>query len=180
MNRKYYCVNLALLPSFRPSSRQFIGRLLGLRDGVKLGFWRHLIGQGEKWQILKANTAHTPSTGPLGLSNYMGVEDVSARGKYVRIGDTLLIQTFKADHFLSVHETEPRLIYRERAAMGGELWQIELFGTVPLPMWCQNRPYLSGSYLLTPPQQRAPAPEVEVRYPLFFPFPVFASIITLY
>jgi hypothetical protein len=141
----------------------FLFRLLGLRDGVKLGFWRHLIGQGEKWQLLKANTNYTPSLGSLGISNYMGVEDITSRGKYIRIGDMILIQTFKAEHFLSIFEKEARLVYRERTSLAAELWQIELFGTVPLPSWCLNRPYLSGKYLVTPCSLRAPAPEVEAR-----------------
>ncbi len=136
-------------------------RLLGLRDGNKLGFWRHVIGQGEKWQILKAHTGITGgASGNTLLTNashashgngsgYLGTEDLSSRGKYVRVGDTILLQTFKSDHFLSIHESgstsnsvEPKLIYKERTGLGTELWQIEVFGSVPLPSWCQNRPYL--------------------------------------
>jgi hypothetical protein len=142
--------------------------LLGLRDGNKLGFWRHVIGQGEKWQVIKANINVVPSIGALGSSsNYIGTEDVSARGKYVRIGDPILIQTYKSDHFISTHEVvnlssinnpsipsslgggnginnthEIRLIYRDKTGVGNELWQLEVFGTVPLPAWYQNRPYL--------------------------------------
>lgn len=155
-------------------------RLLGLRDGNKLGFWRHVIGQGEKWQILKANTTGSPApslslshSGPVAGSTVIGSEDINARGRYVRIGDSILLQTFKSDHYLSLQETtasslsqhsiplsislsqnnssssssslslcEPKLIYRERTGLGAEIWQIEMFGAVPLPAWCQNRPYL--------------------------------------
>lgn len=150
----------AILAIKSPASKE---RLLGLRDGNKLGFWRHVIGQGEKWQILKANTGLASSSGP---SHYLGSEDMSARGKYVRVGDSLLIQTFKSDHFLSLNEgstLEPKLIYKERTGLGSELWQIEVFGAVPLPSWYQNRPYLSGKYLVMPPALRTPAPEVEAR-----------------
>jgi len=147
-------------------------RLLGLRDGNKLGFWRHVIGQGEKWQIIKANIATTPAsftsntTNTNSSSHYLGTEDVTARNQFVRIGDPILIQTYKSDYFLSVHEIvslasshnsngsgvqkgsmlqnthELRLIYREKTGLGNELWQLEVFGTVPLPGWYQNRPYL--------------------------------------
>ena len=74
-------------------------KLLGIRDSTKLGFWRNLVGQGEKWTILKANTGgHTSSaaggagahTSSLLKSNLL--EDVAARGRPVHVGDSLLIQ----------------------------------------------------------------------------------------
>lgn len=121
-------------------------RLLGIRDGSKLGFWRHVVGQGEKWMILKANSSYSSSASLATPWHYSGTEDVSARGSYVRMGDSILFQTFKSEHFLSIHEhslkEEIRLIYRERTGLGSEVWQLEMFGAVPLPSWYQTRPYL--------------------------------------
>eukprot|EP01038_Epipyxis_sp_PR26KG_P006038 gene6038-8313_t len=129
-------------------------RLLGLREGTKLGFWRNLVGQGEKWQILK------------GLPSGRGVEEPSSRGSYARIGDTILLQTFKSDQLLSlyegVHGIELRLVQKDRTGLGSELWQLEQFGSLPIPSWF-NRPYLSGKFLVIPPAQRLPSLEVDVR-----------------
>lgn len=59
-------------------------RLLGLRDNTKLGFWRPLIGQGEKWTILKAQHLATRNS---------TMEDVSARGQIMKLGDSILFQS---------------------------------------------------------------------------------------
>jgi hypothetical protein len=163
-------------------------RLLGLRDGIKLGFWRHVVGQGEKWVVLKANypanaagsaASSAASAGGIVPSSQLGMEDITARGKYVRIGDSILIQTYKSDHCLSLVDaatsavnssapgaaggSELRLVLKDRAGLGLEAWQLEAFGTVPLPTWYQTRPYLSGRFLVLPPTMRAPAPEIEGR-----------------
>lgn len=67
-------------------------------------------------------------------------------GKYVRVGDAILIQTFKSDHLLSLYEgiggAEVKLVYRDRAGLGAELWRVEQFDSVPLPDWYYSRPYL--------------------------------------
>lgn len=139
-------------------------RLLGLKEGNKLGFWRNLLGQGEKWQILKASQAQlsVASVGPLGsmtsggistsasigsaLVGGRGCEDISARGTYVRLGDAVLLQTYRSDHLLSLHEAlygpEVKLVPRDRAVLGAEVWLLEQFNSVGLPAWYHNRPYL--------------------------------------
>jgi hypothetical protein len=33
-------------------------RLLGVREGTKPGFWRNLVGQGERWLILQVHHCH--------------------------------------------------------------------------------------------------------------------------
>lgn len=156
---------------------QPINRYLGLKEGSKLGFWRNLVGQGEKWLILKAattigvqssNTANGSNNSSYSISGINSgdsnsCEDMQSRGKYVRIGDAILIQTVKSDHLLGLHEVpgtstysaaamgggsvEPRLVYRERAGrmlLGvlDVIWQLEQFGSVGLPAWYTNRPYL--------------------------------------
>jgi hypothetical protein len=165
-------------------------RLLGLRDGIKLGFWRHHPGQGEKWVILKSNYPMNTTTSNIATSTGMipsstlGMEDISARGKYARIGDSILIQTYKSDHCLSLvegttnssahittgggsggmgHQSELRLILKDRLGLGLESWSVEVFGTVPLPSWYQTRPYLNGKYLILPPTMRSTPPEIEGR-----------------
>ena len=113
-------------------------RLLGIREG-KLGFWRNLIGLGERWVILKAS-----------LSGRLA-EEQGSRGYYVRVGDTILLQANNSDNLLSLHEgadgKEARLVNKERTGLGVETWQVEIFGSQPLPTFA-NRPYLNGSYLL--------------------------------
>ena len=119
-------------------------RFLGVRGSVgepaKLGFFRNLIGQGEKWIILKG----LPST--IGASsNYRTSEDVNARGEYVRVGDLVILQTSSSDQLLCVHEgglgADGRLMQKGSGGLGAELWQLELFRSPPMPLW-MNRPYL--------------------------------------
>ena len=128
-------------------------KLLGVRDGTKPGFWRNLIGQGEKWILLQASTTR-------------GSEELGSRGHYVRTGDRVLLQAVSSDNLLSLSEgaqgLEPRLTYRDREGLGGEVWQIDLFAVPSLPAW-HSRPYLSGRFLVMPPGARALAPEVEAR-----------------
>jgi hypothetical protein len=161
--------SLLRLSSLPVSCYFYLYRLLGLKDGTKLGFWRHVGGNNDKWIILKANNANLLSN-PLTSSNVSGVlphtslimEDSSARGKYVRIGDTILIETLKSKHVLALMEgttsmtgggmdgrnsssssgNEIRLIMKDHTGLGSEVWQLEVFATVPLPTWCQTRPYL--------------------------------------
>jgi len=113
-------------------------RLLGIREG-KLGFWRNLIGLGERWIILKAS-----------LSGRLA-EEPGSRGYYVRVGDTILLQANNSDNLLSLHEgadgKDARLVNKERTGLGVEAWQVEIFGSQPLPTFA-NRPYLNGSFLL--------------------------------
>ena len=128
-------------------------KLLGVRDGTKPGFWRNLIGQGEKWILLQASSTR-------------GSEELGSRGHYVRTGDRVLLQAVSSDNLLSLFEgsqgLEPRLTYRDREGLGGEVWQIDLFAVPSLPAW-HSRPYLSGRFLVMPPGARALAPEVEAR-----------------
>lgn len=138
-------------------------RLLGLKEGSKLGFWRNLVGQGEKWQVLKAsanqvtNAAGGSSGGTAAhLSRISrGCEDLSSRGMYMRLGDAILLQTYKSDHLLSLYEAlggpEARLVYRDRAGLGCEAWQVEQFGSVGLPAWYHSRPYLRYITVLSIP-----------------------------
>jgi hypothetical protein len=148
------------------SHNYLLPSLLGLREGSKLGFWKNLIGQGEKWQILKASASQLASiaggagvgVGGGGFSNgnatsfgaggggSRGVEDVESRGSFVRLGDAILLQTSKSDHLLSLHDAvqgpEARVVYRDRAGLGAEVWQLEQVNVVALPAWYKNRPYL--------------------------------------
>lgn len=75
-----------------------------------------------------------------------GCEEISARGAFVRLGDAILLQTYKSDHLLSLHETlhgsEAKLVFRDRAMLGCEVWQLEQFNSVGLPSWYHSRPYL--------------------------------------
>ena len=106
-------------------------RFLGTRDGTRLGFWRHFLGQGEKWTLLKGNTK--------------GLEERGSKGRYCRTGDMILLQN-NSDMVLSLSEgvegRSARLVHKERAAIGGELWQVEWCGTQPVPQWLIRRPYL--------------------------------------
>jgi hypothetical protein len=83
---------------------------LGLRDGNKLGFWRNLVGQGEKWVVLKACTVATggqyyqqaaAATGSNGNSK-VSFEEPNSKGTAVRLGDMILLQTFKTDNLLTL------------------------------------------------------------------------------
>ena len=62
------------------------------------------------------------------------------------MGDAVLVQTFRSDHLLSLHEAlhgaEARLVYRDRAGLGSEVWRLDQFGSVPLPDWYAARPFL--------------------------------------
>ena len=62
-----------------------------MREGTKPGFWRNLIGQGEKWIILQA-------------SNSRGSEELGSRGHFVRTGDRILLQAVSSDSLLSLYE----------------------------------------------------------------------------
>jgi hypothetical protein len=134
-------------------------RLLGSREG-KLGFWRNLIGQGEKWVILKASAK--------------GVEETGSRGLCVRLGDAVLLcssSTFAArggtnDELLSLYEgaegREPRLVNIDRAGLGDEVWRVDLFNSQPLPSW-SHRVYLSGNVLCRHSSLRQPTSDMLTR-----------------
>lgn len=81
-----------------------------------------------------------------GAGSSRGCEEAESRGKYVRIGDAILLQTYKSDHLLSLHEAvhgpEVKLVFRDRAGLGAEVWQLEQYNSVGLPAWYSNRPYL--------------------------------------
>ena len=127
-------------------------RLLGVREGTKPGFWRNLIGAGEKWAILQASAR--------------GMEEPGSRGGYVRAGDRILLQTSGADNLLTLHEgaagAEARLVHKDRAGLGAEVWQLDQFAVPSLPAWL-GRPYLSGRYLVTPPSAKVPPQEIVAR-----------------
>lgn len=107
-------------------------RFLGTREGQRLGFWRNLVGQSEKWVLLKA----TPK----------GVEDVAARGYFVRSGEGVLVQSLSGDLLLSLVESPNgnsiRLVHRDRAWAANEMFQVQWFGSEPTPYWLSQRPYL--------------------------------------
>ena len=127
-------------------------RLLGVREGTKPGFWRNLIGAGEKWVVLQASSR--------------GLEEAGSRGHYVRAGDRILLQTSGADNLLTLHEgatgAEARLIHKDRAGLGAEVWQLDQFAVPSLPAWL-GRMYLSGRYLVTPPSAKVPPQEIVAR-----------------
>lgn len=125
--------------------------MLGVRDGKRLGFWRNLIGQSEKWTILRGSAA----THGQGRAQ---VEDTSSRGRVVHIGDPILLQAGPllsceqttsvlslSELLLTLHEgvdgVSPRLVAKDSVNFGSETWILESFGSPPLPMFF-NRPYL--------------------------------------
>jgi hypothetical protein len=106
-------------------------RYLGTRDGTRLGFWRNIVGQCEKWVILKGSTK--------------GTEESSARGMFVRTSDGIMLQTFD-NMILSLSEgiegKSAKLVHKDRAGVGGEIWQLDWCSSQPTPAWLTQRPYL--------------------------------------
>ena len=47
---------------------------------------------------------------------------------------------------LALHDgvdgAEPRLLPKERFALGGERWIVEAYQSLPIPPWISQRPYL--------------------------------------
>ena len=106
-------------------------------NGSKVGFVRNLVGQAEKWVILKANTSITsPSAGvSTGMGNsklntysgnrrFMGgEEEPNSIGNYVRIGDHVLLQAIppSSDYIISLHESangrDIRLQHKDKVRM---------------------------------------------------------------
>jgi hypothetical protein len=128
-------------------------RFLGTRDTSRLGFWRNLIGQGEKWLILKGTER--------------GIEEKNSRGQFARTGDLIMLLS-GSDMLLSLSDglngRNVKLVHKDRVGVGGEVWQMDWMGGQPAPQWMQRRPYLSSNYLLLPPSERYdPAPEVLAR-----------------
>lgn len=166
-------------------------KLLGIRDSTKLGFWRNLVGQGEKWTILKANTGSHANSSSAGAGMHMSslkinlLEDVTARGRPIHIGDSLLIQAGPllsrdqtatgilslSEYVLSLYEgvdgAVPKLVSKDRVSLGNEHWLLETFNSQPIPPFMMNRPYLNGRFILTPADQRLPHPNTER---LLFPY----------
>lgn len=112
-----------------------------------MGFWRNLIGQSEKWTVLRA-------AGNSGSS----ASKLSSRGRVVHIGDPILLQAGPllsreqtasvlslSELVLALHEgpdgVAPLLTPKERTGLGAETWILESFGSPPLPLFF-NRPYL--------------------------------------
>jgi hypothetical protein len=60
------------------------------------------MGQGEKFMILKAASAVTAGTAAVGGTR--GLEEAGSRGKFMRIGDVVLIQTMNEQQLLSLYE----------------------------------------------------------------------------
>lgn len=58
-------------------------------------------------------------------------------------------------HLLTLHEgiegAQARLSSRDRAGLGGELFQIDYYRSQPTPYWA-SRPYLCNSFLIDPPK----------------------------
>ena len=110
-------------------------RFLAVKEATKLAFYRPLIGQGEKWIILKGSNSLR------GTSS----EATESRGDFVRVGDLIMLQTASSDQLLAIHEgvdgIEGKLIPKGVSGLGGELWQVELFRSQSLPLW-MHRPYL--------------------------------------
>lgn len=136
-------------------------RLLGSREGGKLGFWRNLVGQGEKWLVLKASAR--------------GVEEPASRGAFLRLGDPILLCTCQgnlsgrgaaSEELLSLYEgaegREPRMVHIDRAGLGDEVWHVDLFNSQPLPSW-SGRTYLNGSFLTRHSSLRQPPSDAVTR-----------------
>lgn len=138
-----------------PAARE---RLLGTRDASKLGFWRNLVGQGEKWMLLRASAK--------------GVEEPGSRGSFVRAGDALLLASPSSasgrpnDELLSLYEGAegrgPKLVHVDRAGLGDEVWRLDLFASQPLPSW-HSRVYLSGNFLCKNTAARQPPADAVTR-----------------
>lgn len=96
--------------------------------------------------------------------------DDDGLGSPVHLGDRLLLrsaassgsgggsgQSHMQSALLCLYDgaggAEARLVPPERIASGQAHWQVGGFGCPPVPVWI-GRPYLSGQFLLTPPQQR--------------------------
>ena len=84
-------------------------KLLGIREGTKLGFFRNLVGQGEKWCILKGVTSNyplgigSPPSSSIALGRGASCEEAGSRGTFVLLGDMVMLQTFKSDHYLCLN-----------------------------------------------------------------------------
>lgn len=96
-----------------------------------MGFWRHFLGQGEKWLILKGSVK--------------GLEEKGSRGRFVRTGDQIILMN-SSDLVISLADgvggRTATLVHKDRAAIGSEVWQVEWSGSQPVPQWLTRRPYL--------------------------------------
>lgn len=77
-------------------------RYLGIKDGSKLGFFKHIPGQSEKWVLSKASESYisTLSSSNTLVPNNEGIVDMKSKGKYVRLGDVVILQAYKSGKFL--------------------------------------------------------------------------------
>ena len=115
---------------------------MGIREGSRLGFWRNLIGAGEKWQILRANPTK-------------GLEDRKSRGRFVRCSDHIMLKTTQSDMLLGLSgDGTPRLVHKDRIFGGAEIWQLQWAHAMPEPTWMATRPYINGSFLLLTAQEK--------------------------
>jgi hypothetical protein len=79
-----------------------------------------LVGQGEKWVVLKAATVATGSlyyqqaaaaTGS-NSSSKVSFEEPNSKGSAVRLGDMILLQTFKTDQLLTLQTAAGATAYQ--------------------------------------------------------------------
>lgn len=138
----------------------------------RLCFLRSLVGQGERWTIVKAST----------VGRHVEEENGS-EGQFVRVGDSILLRTCAPmpTYYIGLNESvdgmDARLISADRIGTVG-VWQIELHGIQALPSW-STRPYLryvfiahlytrmkllyfSGRNLFLSPAIKSVGPDVEV------------------
>ena len=150
---------------------------MGATSGA-LGFYRNAVGLGERWALAPmdgANAGGYVRSGDMlrivttSVSVHNRVQ-ASAGGDYdwvLALQSTELI----AGAGLGTRH-EPRLLHQEALlGMGAsassvgaarmdadQLWQVEWFGTQPLPAWAA-RPFISGSYLTVPSASRSASVE---------------------
>ena len=112
-------------------------------NGSKLGFVRNLVGQAEKWVILKANTGNpslsaglfSGTAGANKVGGYSsrrlsgGEEEPHSSGSFVRIGDHVLLQAIppSSDYIVSLHESadgrDIRLQHKDKVSVSRSLFR---------------------------------------------------------
>lgn len=136
-------------------------RFLGIKEGNKVGFWRNLIGQGEKWIVLKKHslTEQIKYPSEFGMSN----KDYE---NFIHSSDTIILQSVIGNSVLCLHEgtdgAEAKLVSKDRTVLGNDTWQIVQFGSQPLPAW-YIRPFLSDKFLNIPSTIRYPSSDIQTR-----------------
>lgn len=170
------------------------GALSSPQEETRPGFWRALPGSGERWTILKgrrgrggveepksrgkyvrqgdtilllagAAVTEAPSSSTPGFDQI--TSDLSSDDPQKRLVAGLASITLPT-HLVSLHEgidgAEARLVHRDRTGLGGELFQIDYYGSQPTPYWA-SRPYLCHTFLGQQQQQRAPLIGKDVESP---------------